>query len=464
MSLDERINHLRDLVRLINDASEVVIHEWQAEAKDPNPPADASLLPSQVLYDARRTLLGACGMASDLVAEPQQRLMEVSIGYYSSRALHVAAEGRVADIIAEADTGEGVHVSEIASKTGVEHRKLARILRALCSIHIFKEVKELHFANTQTSQAMAGNDPLRCWLLAHGMELYTASAGLLNVLFDPARTGSYAVHDAAFNDAHGSELTFWEFLEQREGKPDAAGRPSRGLEIFSLAMVGGGRVHAPPLYADYPWAALGKATIVDVGGGVGGMSLELAKRFPDLNFVVQDRAPVIEKAKAVWAREVPDVVASGRITFLVHDFFTEQPVKGAEVYLMRHIIHDWPDAEARTILAQLASAMSARSRILTVDQVVHTTRGSKFLAPAPAPLPANYGHAHVLAHHRDMNMLANFNAQERRPEDLEELGRGVGLRVGRVWECRGMMAITEIVRSEVEIDWPIPMKALASHG
>lgn len=124
MSLDERINHLRDLVRLINDASEVVIHEWQAEAKDPNPPADASLLPSQVLYDARRTLLGACGMASDLVAEPQQRLMEVSIGYYSSRALHVAAEGRVADIIAEADTGEGVHVSEIASKTGVEHRKL----------------------------------------------------------------------------------------------------------------------------------------------------------------------------------------------------------------------------------------------------------------------------------------------------------------------------------------------------
>ena len=68
------------------------------------------------------------------------------------------------------------------------------------------------------------------------------------------------------------------------------------------------------------------------------MSLELAKRFSDLSFVLQDRAPVIEKAKAVWAHKVPDAVASGRITFMVHDFFTEQPVKGAEVYLMRHIM------------------------------------------------------------------------------------------------------------------------------
>lgn len=39
------------------------------------------------------------------------------------------------------------------------------MLRALCSIHVFKEVKEDHFSNTWTSQAMVENDPLRCWLL-----------------------------------------------------------------------------------------------------------------------------------------------------------------------------------------------------------------------------------------------------------------------------------------------------------
>ena len=127
MSLEERVKNLRDLVRLINDAAEVIVQEWQSEAGDLNPPADASLLPSPALYDARRTLVGACGMASDLVAEPRQRLMEISVGYYSSRALHIAAQGRVADVIADADTGEGVHVYEIANKTGVEHRKLGRL-------------------------------------------------------------------------------------------------------------------------------------------------------------------------------------------------------------------------------------------------------------------------------------------------------------------------------------------------
>ena len=98
--------------------------------------------------------------------------MEIASWYYTSRTLHVAAKGRIADVIADADLGEGVHISEIASKTGVEHRKLggvvsiivhcttdapiARIMRALCSIHVFNEVKELYFANTRTSH-MSGS-------------------------------------------------------------------------------------------------------------------------------------------------------------------------------------------------------------------------------------------------------------------------------------------------------------------
>jgi len=86
----------------------------------------------------------------------------------------------------------------------------------------------------------------------------------------------------------------WEFLEQGDSQPDGSLKARRGLEIFlSQAMVGGGRVHAPPIYVDYSWETLGSATVVDVGGGVGGMSLDLAKKFPQLRFVLQDRAPVI---------------------------------------------------------------------------------------------------------------------------------------------------------------------------
>lgn len=38
----------------------------------------------------------------------------------------------------------------------------------------------------------------------------------------------------------------------------------------------------------WDWAALGKATVVDAGGGIGTFSKDLAKAFPSLNFIVQD--------------------------------------------------------------------------------------------------------------------------------------------------------------------------------
>ena len=90
--------------------------------------------------------------------------------------------------------------------------------------------------------------------------------------------------------------------------------------------------------ADYPWASLGDATVVDVGGGVGSMCLDLAKVLPDLRFVVEDLPVHIKEARAVWDAEVPGAVDSWRVQLTVHDFFTVQPVKGAAVYLLRNIL------------------------------------------------------------------------------------------------------------------------------
>jgi len=157
-----------------------------------------------------------------------------------------------------------------------------------------------------------------------------------------------------------------EFLEQGDPRPNGSLKPRRGLEIFSQAMVGGGRVHASPLYVDYPWETLGSATVVDVGGGVGGMSLDLAKRSPQLRFVLQDRAPVIQQAEIVWEREFPEALETRRMKMMEHDFFIE-PIKFAEVYLFRYVFHDWPDDDCITILKHLHDAMGPNSRILTAD-------------------------------------------------------------------------------------------------
>ena len=69
----------------------------------------------------------------------------------------------------------------------------------------------------------------------------------------------------------------------------------------------------------------------------GSASLDLSKLYPDLKFVVQDRAPTLAGAKDVWGAQNPSAL-EGRVTFMPHNFFEVNPVKGADVYLLRLVL------------------------------------------------------------------------------------------------------------------------------
>jgi len=107
-----------------------------------------------------------------------------------------------------------------------------------------------------------------------------------------------------------------------------------------------------------------------VGGNSGSASLAMAEKYPGLPFVVQDLPEPIHNARA-QADSLPADVAP-RIEFLEHDFFTPQPVKDADVYLLRMIIHDWADADAVRILKELTKVMKEGSRIVIMDMVLPT--------------------------------------------------------------------------------------------
>lgn len=90
----------------------------------------------------------------------------------------------------------------------------------------------------------------------------------------------------------------------------------------------------------FPFESLPQgAKVVDVGGGRGHVSVRIAEKVPGLNFVVQDDESMLEAGQA---EGVPKAVKY-RIEFMPHDFFNEQPVKGADVYLLRFILHDHSD-------------------------------------------------------------------------------------------------------------------------
>jgi len=125
---------------------------------------------------------------------------------------------------------------------------------------------------------------------------------------------------------------------------------------------------------------------------------------------------------------------------------------------MRHIIHDWPDAESLEILKHIRSAASPSSKLILFDFCIqhacpdteHSSYGGDVKSP-PYPLLANYGAGGgTLLTHADMQarisrfyitdwgftehsqMLTFFNAQERAVRQFAALGNASGWRLESV--------------------------------
>lgn len=133
-------SHLLQTVDLIAAATKTIINEWALESDPGKPapsqsstsavPASSSIsLPSDTLYTAQRTVLAAVGKLTELVSEPNMRLLEVSSCYWEARCLHVAAERQIPDFI-ERETkkaNRAVEIKDIADATKIEVGKLSKL-------------------------------------------------------------------------------------------------------------------------------------------------------------------------------------------------------------------------------------------------------------------------------------------------------------------------------------------------
>ncbi|RDA87426.1 hypothetical protein CP532_7007 [Ophiocordyceps camponoti-leonardi (nom. inval.)] len=161
----------------------------------------------------------------------------------------------------------------------------------------------------------------------------------------------------------------------------------------------------------------GRVQLVDVGGGRGTVLGEILAAFGDSlkaeTCVLQDKPGVIELSRR--NRALP-----GAVRRMNHDFFTEQPVKGAKAYVMRAIIHDWPDATCVNILTHLAAAMAPDSRLLICDAV----------------LPPRLGEDNFFVAIVDHAVMA-LAGKERTERGFSDLLHQAGLELVRVWRVSG---------------------------
>ncbi|KAI0833157.1 putative O-methyltransferase [Hypoxylon sp. FL0890] len=460
-----RATALRQVVKLVQDASETLISEWEHPASDAVPASETSFaIPGRKAYDAQRTIIAALGSIEELVAEPHLRLVDFAELYFEVRALHVATEHDIAILLAEGGE-DGVSVEDLAKKSGLEQNKLGRILRLLTTQHFFREVAPGRFANNRITQALVNDEKLQGQVKCGSMGFAAASA-LPEALNDPIRGPSHEPQLAPWTLAVGTELPFFEWMNQKvpksraalekaspgaargtykaiEASPDEELVPKDDAKIYNLYLVGNSKSFGSPHLYDFPWGELGNALVVDVGGGVGSFDLQLARLYPELRFIVQDQAVPIEQGFSMWQREFPEALESGRVKFVMHDFFKPNPVKGADIYWMRHVLHDWEDEDCVRILLKTAEAMGPDSRLLVADITLIETIGDAYVEAAPKPLLANYG---VYGHHGfslDIAMMSLMSGKERTPSEFRGLFERAGLKMVKLWECRSILGIIE---------------------
>lgn len=179
----------------------------------------------------------------------------------------------------------------------------------------------------------------------------------------------------------------------------------------------------------YDWSQHAKGTVVDVGGSQGDVAFKIVEHFLDIEVIVQDRPEIIALAQQK---------AHKNVEFQEHDFFTSQPVHGADVYFFRWIFHDWPAKYCIQVLQALVPALKPGARILLMETIV----------PEPG-VCTPYQERPLRNYDLIMNML--FAAKERSLSDWKKL-------IGDADE-RGRFELVDVLQPEgsqlgfLVIDW-----------
>ena len=254
--------------------------------------------------------------------------------------IHVVATLRIADhIVAGKD-----QVEDLARAAGCDPYALHRVLTYLAGKGVFEETTPGHFALNQAARGFL--DPAQ----RLGLDLASIGGRMAHAwgtLLGYVRTGSPAYHERF-------GLPFWEDLNAHPdigaGFDALMGPPGHGTPRLDFDITGG-------------WAPV--RSVVDVGGGTGAMLAELLREWPQIQGTLVDFPRTVALSGEIFqAAGVAD-----RVTTVGQSFFDPLP-PGADLYLLKKILNDWPDREAAAILTRCAEAARPSSRVVVLDAVV----------------------------------------------------------------------------------------------
>ena len=323
-------------------------------------------------------------------------MLEMVMAAWVAQAIQVAAELGIADTLAD----RPLPLDDLANRVGADPDALRRLMRALISRGIFRQRRDGRYELTALAETLRSDAP-------YSMHGYARMVG----------SPQHREHWSLLVEAVKSGKAIVPQLRGKEGFDYLNDEPELA-KIFNDAMTGLAGLSATAVVAGYSFGPY--RTIVDVGGGQGGLLSTILAAKPNTRGVLYDLPDVTAGAPALLRqRGVED-----RVRVEGGSFFDSVP-SGGDAYVLKSIIHDWPDGQALEILRNVRVAAGADATVLLVELV----------------LPEH--ERDFTGKWVDLEMLLVANGRERAAAEYRDLLRQAGFRMTRVVQTATPFSIVE---------------------
>ncbi|KAL9105818.1 MAG: hypothetical protein Q9227_009074 [Pyrenula ochraceoflavens] len=388
--ITELANQIAADTAVVNNYSET--NGLPTPSFDVNGPPVLAIPPSEKeVISAKDRVVAYTLELHNLMRGPVESVVGTSIiSFNESLSLQAIIRFQVPEAL---DLDEKASFETLSERTGVNVTELRRLVRHAMTYWVFREEDGI-VVHTAASRALRENAMARA-----------VSTIMLEEIFQGASRSVDALDKYNYFTEPGQSGWAWGHNEPKGLYAGLRQYPDRA-ERFAKAMDGfAARTPVDPTAKGFDWAtnAAKEATVVDVGGGWGPVSIGLAERFPGIKFIVQDFADIIAEGPSHVPPQLKD-----RIEFMESDFLVEQPVCGADIYFMRAVLHNWVDDYCLKILRSLIPALKRDARIVISDAIMWE----------PWTLPP---YTEKFRRSMDLNMMTLFGSRERSLDEWKQL-------------------------------------------
>jgi O-methyltransferase/methyltransferase family protein len=323
-------------------------------------------------------------------------MVELITGAWVAQCITVAADLRIADALTQKPLG----LDELASRVDANSDALGRLMRALISRRVFRQRRDGRYDLTPLARTLRWDTSDSIAALAR----FVGSAQdreHWSHCIDAVRTGESVVPK----------------LRGMDGFDWAASEPELS-EVFNQAMTNFSELAVGAVTAAYDFT--GYRTIVDVAGGHGRLLAGVLTAAPNATGVLFDLPHVVAGAEPLLRKH--DV--ADRVRIVEGSFFEAIP-EGGDLYVLKNIVHDWPDDKAQQILKTLRAGCERGTTVLLVECVI---------SPHDRDFPAKW---------MDLAMLVDNAGRERTGEEYENLLQQSGFHMVRIMPTASPFSIVK---------------------